>query len=100
MAINPYHTVEEINGVRCSIIEKGISPERSAFLTNILESSGLSVEVSTNDGSCTIGVTDVTFNAVYALYNRSLKSMDGKLVTPAIWNQKAQTGEFYWGYHK
>ena len=100
MAINPYHAIEEINGVRCSVVEKNISSERSAFLKNILESSGFIVEITNSDTGFTIGVTDVTFNAVHALYNRSLKSMDGKLVTPAIWNQKAQTGEFYWGYQK
>ena len=100
MAINPYHAIEEINGTRCSVVEKNISSERTNFLKNILESSGFKVEISTADTGCTIGVTEVTFNPLHALYNRSLKSMDGKLVTPAIWNQKAQTGEFYWGYQK
>ncbi len=98
MAINKYYTIEEINGVRCSVVEKGISSRRSAFLKNILESSGYKVEISVIENNYTIGVTDILFNPVYALYSRSLKSMDGKLVTPAIWNQKAQTGDFYWNY--
>lgn len=100
MAINTYHIIEEINGVRCSVVEKGISSQRLNFLKNILESSGYKVEISDKDGVYTIGVTDVVFNPVYGLYSRSLKSMDGKIVTPAIWNQKAQTGDYYWNYKK
>ncbi len=98
MAINPHFTIEEINGVRCSVVEKDISAQRSAFLKSILESSGYKVEISVKDDLCTLGVTDETFNPLYGLYSRSLRSSDGKLVTPAIWNQKTQTGEFYWDY--
>ncbi len=99
MAINHFHVIEEINGIRCSIIEKDISSERASFLNNILESSGYKVEIANNNNLYTIGVTDIVFNPVHALYSRSLKSLDGKVVTPAIWNQKAQTGQFYWDYN-
>lgn len=100
MAINKYHIIEEINGIRCSIVEKGISPIRQAFLTNILESSGYKVEKVQFEGKYTIGVTDIMFNLIHALYNKTLKSMDGAVVSPSIWNQKAQTGQFYWEYQK
>ena len=38
MALNKgKHIVEEIDGVRCSLVEKGVSPERTEFLKKILE---------------------------------------------------------------
>ena len=77
MAINPYHVIEEINGIRCSVVEKNVSSERISFLRNILESSGLKVEINPTETGYTIGVDDVTFNPIYALYSRVLKSMDG-----------------------
>jgi hypothetical protein len=99
MAINPYHIVEEINGIRCSIIEKKVSAERAAFVKSILESSGQEVLTRTEeDASVTIGVTNIVFNAVHALYARTLKTADKKVVTPAQWYQKQQTDQFYWNY--
>ena len=97
MAINPYHTVEELDGIRCSVIEKGISPERAEFIKGILEASNQKVvEVIDAEGRHTIGVTDITFNCLYALYGRRLKTTDGRLVTPSIWtNEKVNEG-FYW----
>jgi len=99
MAINPYHIIEEINGTRCSIIEKKVSAERAAFIKSILESSGQVVLTNTEeDGLVTVGVTSVIFNLVYALYARALKTSNNKLVTPAFWYQKQQTDKFYWNY--
>ncbi len=46
-----------------------------------------------------IGVTDVTFNPVMAIYTRALRTDDGKVVSPDYWNQleeKVQNGEWYW----
>jgi len=97
MAISPYHTVDELNGIRCSIIEKGISQARAAFIKSILEASNQKViEVTDAEGRHIIGVTDITFNCLYALYGRRLKTTDGRLVTPSIWiNEKVNVG-FYW----
>jgi hypothetical protein len=38
--------------------------------------------------SFTVGVTDVTFNPVNALFGRSLKTKEGRVVTLAFWQQK------------
>ncbi|HOW32805.1 MAG TPA: hypothetical protein PLP88_14670, partial [Bacteroidales bacterium] len=35
----------------------------------------------------TIGVTDLVFNPVIAVYEMSLKTKDGKSVSPAYWEQ-------------
>ncbi len=99
MAINPYHTVEEINGIRCSIIEKGLSKERADFLKDILEYSGMETILVTDvNEKITIGVTDITFNFIHALYSRKLFTSKKEVVTPAIWYQKKQHEGFYWEY--
>jgi hypothetical protein len=99
MAINPYHTVEEINGIRCSVIEKGISKERADFLKDILESSGMKIVLATDTNEkTTIGVTDITFNFIHALYSRKLFTSKKEVVTPAIWYQKKQHEGFYWEF--
>jgi hypothetical protein len=91
---NAKHIVGEIDGVRCSIIETGISTERAAFLRELLEYNNLDVkelkEASETPGAepkYTIGVTDLKFNPVFAVYECSLKLRDGKYVTPGYWKQ-------------
>jgi hypothetical protein len=99
MAINPHHTIEEINGKRCSVVEKKISAERAGYLKRILESSDIEVITGTDEtGNVTIGVTNILFSPMYALYSRSLRTPDGKVVTPACWYQKLPTGGYYWEY--
>ena len=37
MAINKNHEFEELDGVKCGIVEKNVSPNRAAFLKSLLE---------------------------------------------------------------
>ena len=96
------HIVEEINGIRCTVIEKGISKERVAFLKDLLEFNKLEVVVaeSAEEGapsSFTLGVTDVVFNPTIAVYEMSLKTRDGKSVSPAYWEQHTtEIVDEYW----
>lgn len=85
------HLVEEIDGVRCSVVEKGVSPERTEFLKKILELNGYTVKVAAEGETETfkIGVTDLLFNPVVDVYERSLKSFTGHKVTPAYWLQES-----------
>jgi hypothetical protein len=93
MAINnAKHIVGEIDGVRCTIVESGITLDRLAFLTDLLQFNDFNVkemkvpsEVEGEEPKYTIGVTDLIFNPVFAIYERSLKTRDGKFVTPAYW---------------
>lgn len=99
MAINPYHTVEEINGVRCSVVEKKISQDRAEYIKRILEANKMNVHIAKNDDdTVTVGVDDIIFNPVHAIYNRSLKTPEGKALTPAYWYRKWQQDEYYWNY--
>jgi hypothetical protein len=66
MAINnAKHIINEIDGVRCTIIETGITLDRAAFLRQLLEFNNLEVkemaepsETPGNEPKFTLGVTD------------------------------------------
>jgi hypothetical protein len=91
MALNKgKHIVEEIDGVRCSLVEKGASANRTEFLKNLLQYNNYTVKIASEGetGTFKIGVTDLLFNPVVDVYKRSLKSPSGKKVTPAYWLQE------------
>ena len=104
MAINQNHLFEDLDGVKCAIVEKNVSQDRVDFLKPLLEQNGFNVIVvnspppkvaaTTEDISnailqtFTVGVTDVTFNSTNAIFGRLLKSSDGHVVTLAYWQQK------------
>jgi len=116
MAINQNHLFEDLNGVKCAIVEKNVSPERLDFLRRILvynrftvvvvpspppkaastagalpaEGSGEGVEVP---ATFTVGVTDVMFNPVNAIFGRLLKTPEGHTVTLAYWQQKEREAD-------
>jgi hypothetical protein len=93
MTLKAKHIVEEISGVRCTIVEKGAVADRIDFLKKLLEFNKYEVMVAEEalvEGSpalFTIGVTDLVFNPVIAVYEMALKTPDGQKVSPAYWNQ-------------
>jgi len=98
---NAKHIIEEIDGVRCTVVEKGATASRVEFLKNILEYNDLVVKVREEEKNeeetpaektFTIGVTDRVFNPVFVIYECRLKNPAGHWVTPAIWRQ--ETTEF------
>lgn len=113
MAINKNHEFEELNGVKCGIVERNVKPERVGFLKELLEYNGYTVvSIPTpapkaaaapppKEGETvlppapppapetfTVGVTDYTFNPINAIFGRLLKTKDGHIVTLAYWQQK------------
>jgi len=114
MAINKNHEFEELDGVKCGIVEKNVSPERVEFLKKLLEYNRYMVIVVPSPApkaapapkpaageeavpppppppaptTFTVGVTDYTFNPVNAIFGRMLKTPDGHIVTQAYWQQK------------
>ena len=113
MAINKNHEFEDLNGVKCAVVEKNATQERVDFLKPLLELNGYSVvvvaspppkaatapkpaesetpiaqDVPAPPSTYTIGVTDVRFNVINALMGRMLKTKDGSIVTVDFWNQK------------
>lgn len=108
MALTSKHIVEEINGIRCTVVEKGIKAERVAFLKDLLEFNKLEVVVAEIPGkeegepsTFTLGVTNIIFNPTIAVYEMSLKSRSGKNVSPAYWEQKTNDIiDEYWNFKK
>ena len=148
MAINKNHEFDDLDGVKCAIVERNVLPERVAFLKNLLEYNRFTVvvvpspppkpvaapvsltatattqtPVSTEPAApapslvttettpainaplpaeitepapppppetFTVGVTDVTFNAINAIFGRLLHTKDGHVVTLAYWQQKEE----------
>ena len=115
MAINKNHEFEELDGIKCGIIGKLVKPVRVDFLKKLLEYNRFTVivvpspapksaakPVAATEGSetetappstavadtFTIGVSDYTFNVTNAIYGRTLKTPDGRIVTAAYWQQK------------
>src|SRR5689334_18962931 len=113
MAINKNHEFEDLDGVKCAIVEKNASQVRVDFLQPLLEFNKYTVIVVASPppkaaapattavaaetaveppppppASFTIGVTDVTFNPTNAIFGRLLKTPGGQVVTLAYWQQK------------
>ena len=104
MAINnAKHIIGEIDGIRCTIIETGTTLERSAFLSDLLSFNNLEVKEMKEpsepgeEPKYTIGVTELIFNPVFAIYERQLKTREGSFVTPGYWNQECiECDPRYW----
>jgi hypothetical protein len=114
MAINKNHEFDELDGVKCAIVEKNVSVGRTMFLKELLELNGYTVvtvvtpppkaapAVPVTEGdatppliepepvSYTVGITDVGFNAVNAIFGRLLRTKEGDVVTLAYWEQKEE----------
>ncbi|MBP6688229.1 MAG: hypothetical protein KA160_10265 [Lacibacter sp.] len=118
MAINKNHEFEDLDGVKCAVVEKNASNERVAFLKDLLEFNRYKVivvpspppkaapvpkpvegeapavepsDLNPPPSTFTIGVTDVTFNATNAIFGRLLKTKDNHVVTLAYWQQEETT---------
>ena len=102
------HLIGEIDGTRCTIIESNVTKARKEFLRELLTFNKLEVKVREEakaDGSSeplyTVGVTDIIFNPVYAIYERTLLRPDGTIVTPAWYRQLGGDTEVpYYNYGK
>lgn len=114
MAINKNHEFEDLDGVKCAIVEKNATKERVDFLKPLLEFNHYTVIVIASPPAkavapkpaasgaeevvaapappavetFTIGVTDVMFNPTNAIFGRLLKTKNGHVVTLAYWQQK------------
>jgi hypothetical protein len=101
---NAKHIIGEIDGIRCTIIETGASLERVAFLTDLLRFNNLEVkdlkepsDVTGQEDKYTIGVTDLIFNPVFAVYEKQLKIREGGFITPGYWKQECtECDPRYW----
>ncbi|NJY62296.1 hypothetical protein HC174_05940 [Salinimicrobium sp. CDJ15-81-2] len=104
MALDGKHSFGSIGETRVSFIEKKIDEARKDFLARILEHNGFEVVVEEEKKKTpeepqlyTVGVTDITFNPVIWVYERKLKTFEGRKLTPGYWNQLTEdTKPQYW----
>lgn len=114
MAINANHPFEDLEGIKCSVVEKNCTPQRCDFLKHLLEYNRYTVVVSKSPPpkvvvkpvvpgteipppvenipvapeTFTVGVTDLVFNSTNAIFGRLLRTPDGHVVTLSFWHQK------------
>lgn len=125
MALNPNHTFEDLGEVKCAIVEKNCSQQRVDFLKHLLEFNKFEVVVvkspppkaaakpaAVPEGETpaeappapetfTVGVTDVTFSPINAVFNREMKTPKGEVVTTAYWKQQGEAAkEDFWYWSK
>jgi hypothetical protein len=101
---NAKHIIAEIDGVRCTIVETSATLERIAFLSDLLsfnnfETKEMKEPAETPDAEqkYTLGVTDLLFNPVFAVYERQLKNREGTFVTPGYWKEECtECDPRYW----
>ena len=115
------HVEKEIDGVRVRIVDDAASKERMEFLKELLTYNGYEVlaaevpvkpppqvpegeqatEQEQPPPTWLVGVTDITFNAVLYIYQRRLRTLEGKHVTPDYFNQMTREAEpNYWDLSK
>ncbi|MEO7561197.1 MAG: hypothetical protein ABIT07_01315 [Ferruginibacter sp.] len=122
MPINKNHEFEDLDGIKCAIVEKNASRERVDFLKQILTYNHYTVvvvaspppkaiptatapvavsdplseseignaitELPPPPQTFTIGVTDVSFNPINAIFGRLLTTKTGHIITLAYWQQQ------------
>ncbi len=108
MALDKFqHPTKEIDGKNFRVIETGISKNRADFLYQLLAHNALETSVETDplkegqEQTYTLITPDLTFNPIVKVYNRELRTLNGKHVTPDYWNQLTDKAEpNYWDVSK
>ncbi len=99
------HAFGSIGEIRVTFIEKKIEKSRLYFLKELLEFNGFEIifeelkrKTEEDPLLFNLGVTDMTFNPTIWVFERKLKSLDGKhAVTPNYWKQLSKdTNPMYW----
>ena len=105
MALAGKHMFGAIGDTRVTFVEKKIDQDRMEFLKKLLEVNDFEVLVQEEKRKSeeepqlyTIGVTDMVFNPTVYVFQRRLKTLDGKhIVNQEYWNQLSEdTKPQYW----
>lgn len=97
-----------IEDTRVTFVEKGVSENRKDFLKKLLEHNGLEVLIEEDKKKAeddpqlyTVAVTDMVFNPTIWVYQRKLKTFDGRKVNQDYWEQRSEdTKPQYWNNGK
>jgi hypothetical protein len=105
MGLAGKHQFGSIGDQRVTFVEKKISEERMDFLKRLLEFNGFEVVIQEEKRKSeeepqlyTLGVTDMVFNPTVWVFQRRLKTLDGKhIVNQEYWNQESEgAAPQYW----
>jgi len=104
MALAGKHQFGSIGETRVTFVEKKIEGARKDFLKRLLEHNGFEVIIQEEKRASedvpqlyTVGVTDMVFNPTIWIFQRKLRTFDGRRVTQDYWNQKTEdAAPQYW----
>lgn len=105
MGLAGKHQFGSIGDQRVTFVEKKIGAERLDFLKRLLEFNNFEVMVQEEKRKSdeepqlyTIGVTDMVFNPTVYVFQRRLKTLDGRrIVNQDYWNQISEDANpQYW----
>lgn len=105
MGLAGKHMFGAIAEQRVTFVEKKIDSDRLEFLKKLLEFNGFEVLIQEEKRKSeeepqlyTIGVTDMVFNPTVYVFQRRLKTLDGKhIVNQEYWNQISEDSKpQYW----
>ena len=104
MGLGGKHLFGSIDDVRVTFVEKKVSDDRAKFLKKLLEHNGFEVLIQEEKRASeeepqlyTVAVKDMVFNPTIWVYQRRLKTFDGRKVTPDYWHQRTDdTRPQYW----
>jgi hypothetical protein len=105
MVLSGKHAFGAIEDQRVTFVEKKIEEDRKDFLKKLLEFNGFEVIIqeekikSEEDPQLyTVAVTDMVFNPTIYVFQRRLKTLDGKhIVNQDYWNQISEDSKpQYW----
>ena len=105
MSLTGKHMFGAIGNQRVTFVEKKIGSDRMEFLKALLTFNGFEVVIQEEKRKSeeepqlyTVGVTDMVFNPTVYVFQRRLKTIDGKhIVNQEYWNQQSEHAKpQYW----
>ena len=104
MGLGGKHLFGSMDETRVTFVEKQVTEQRAEFLKRLLEHNGFEVLIEEEKRKTeedpqlfTVAVTDMVFNPTIWVYQRRLKTFDGRKVTPDYWHQRGEDARpQYW----
>ncbi len=104
MGLGGKHLFGSLDETRVTFVEKQVTEQRAEFLKKLLEHNGFEVLIEEEKRKTeedpqlfTVAVTDMVFNPTIWVYQRRLKTFDGRKVTPDYWHQRSDDARpQYW----
>jgi hypothetical protein len=104
MSLEGKHAFGSIGETRVTFVEKKIGEDRKDFLKKLLEHNGFEVLIQEDKRKTeeepqlyTVAVTDMVFNPTIYIFERKLRTFDGRKMTQDYWFQRTDdTNPRYW----